>query len=140
MATAVFFHAHPDDESLSTAGTMALLAEAGHRVVLVVATRGEEGEVVPGVLADGEALGDRRTTELHTAADLLGTARVEFLGYRDSGMADSPTNNNPDCFWQADVDRATDRGTAGTGTPTTSRFIGWAPGGRRPPGWEQCAG
>jgi len=109
MATAVFFHAHPDDESLSTAGTMALLAEAGHRVVLVVATRGEEGEVVPGVLADGEALGDRRTTELHTAADLLGTARVEFLGYRDSGMADSPTNNNPDCFWQADVDRAADR-------------------------------
>ena len=109
MATAVFFHAHPDDESLSTAGTMALLAEAGHRVVLVVATRGEEGEVVPGVLADGEALGDRRTTELYNAADLLGTARVEFLDYRDSGMADAPTNDNPDCCWQADVDRAADR-------------------------------
>ena len=40
MATAVFLHAHPDDESLSTAGTMAFLAEAGHRVILVVATRG----------------------------------------------------------------------------------------------------
>ncbi|MEE2769041.1 MAG: PIG-L family deacetylase [Actinomycetota bacterium] len=109
MVTAVFFHAHPDDESLSTAGTMALLSEAGHRVVLVVATRGEEGEPVPGVLGENEALADRRMAELYAAADLLGTARVEFLGYRDSGMADTPTNANPDCFWQAEVGEAVDR-------------------------------
>ncbi len=51
MATAVFLHAHPDDEALATGGTMARLADAGHRVVLVVATHGEEGEPVPGVLA-----------------------------------------------------------------------------------------
>ena len=42
MATIVFLHAHPDDESLASGGTMALLSDAGHRVVLVVATRGEE--------------------------------------------------------------------------------------------------
>ena len=77
MATAVFFHAHPDDEALSTAGTMALLSEAGHRVVLVVATRGEEGEPVPGVLGENEVLADRRMAELYAAADLLGTARIE---------------------------------------------------------------
>ena len=40
MATVVFFHAHPDDEAIATAGTMAQLAAEGHRVVLVTATRG----------------------------------------------------------------------------------------------------
>ena len=42
--TLVAFHAHPDDESLLTAGTMAKAAAEGHRVVLVVATAGELGE------------------------------------------------------------------------------------------------
>jgi LmbE family N-acetylglucosaminyl deacetylase len=109
MATAVFFHAHPDDEAIATGGTMALLAEAGHRVVLVLATRGECGEPVPGVLAEGEALGDRRTAETLDAARLLGVARVEFLGYRDSGMIREPTNDDPACFWQADLDEASER-------------------------------
>ncbi|MFC5182813.1 PIG-L deacetylase family protein [Actinomadura harenae] len=45
--TCVFFHAHPDDESLLTAGTMARLAAEGHRVVLVVATAGERGLTLP---------------------------------------------------------------------------------------------
>ena len=36
--TLVVFHAHPDDEALLTAGTMARAAAEGHRVVLVVAT------------------------------------------------------------------------------------------------------
>ena len=36
-------------------------------------------------------------------------ARVAFLGYRDSGMIEDPANAHPDCFWQADVDEATDR-------------------------------
>ena len=43
MATFVFFHAHPDDECIQTGGTMAKVAADGHRVVLVLATRGELG-------------------------------------------------------------------------------------------------
>ena len=39
----VFVHAHPDDEALLTAGTMARAAAEGHRVVLVVATDGAAG-------------------------------------------------------------------------------------------------
>ncbi|MEC7809942.1 MAG: PIG-L family deacetylase [Actinomycetota bacterium] len=109
MATVVFFHAHPDDEALSTAGTMAALSVAEHRVILVVATRGEEGEPVPGVLREGELLEERRTEELIKSANLLGVERVEFLNYRDSGMADSPTTSNPECFWQADPEEATKR-------------------------------
>ena len=56
VGTIVSFHAHPDDESIGTAGTLARAVAAGHRVVLVFATRGELGEPVPGVLADGEQL------------------------------------------------------------------------------------
>lgn len=109
MATVAFLHAHPDDEALASGGTMARLADDGHRVVLVLATRGEEGETVPDVLSDGEALGDRRTDEALAAAEILGVSRVEFLEYRDSGMADDPANDHPECFWQADLDEATDR-------------------------------
>ncbi len=50
MATLVSFHAHPDDEAIATGGSMAKAAAAGHRVVLVVATRGDQptyrGDVV----------------------------------------------------------------------------------------------
>ena len=48
MATLVSFHAHPDDECISCGGVMRKAADEGHRVVLVVATRGEHGEVDDG--------------------------------------------------------------------------------------------
>ena len=109
MATLVSFHAHPDDEVITCGGTMAMAAEAGHRVVLVTATAGECGEVADGVLAPGETLGERRTKELADAAAILGVARVEILGYRDSGMIGTKENEDPDCFWQTPVDDAAAR-------------------------------
>ena len=109
MATAVFFHAHPDDEAISTGGVMAKYSAAGHRVVLVFGTRGEHGEVAEGFLDPGETLGERRTKEVLAAAEIVGAARTEFLGYVDSGMMDSPENEAPDCFWRADVEEAAER-------------------------------
>ena len=109
MGTLVTFHAHPDDEAITCGGTMAKAAAAGHRVVLVTATGGECGEVADGVLAPGESLAERRAAELAEAAGILGVARVELLGYRDSGMAGTPANDDPDCFWQAPVDEAATR-------------------------------
>jgi LmbE family N-acetylglucosaminyl deacetylase len=109
MATAVFFHAHPDDEAIATAGTMARLARDGHRVVLVTATRGELGEVPEGFLDPGETLAERRALELDAACAVLGVARHEYLGYGDSGMEGEDSNNDPGCFWQADVDKAATR-------------------------------
>ena len=109
MATLVCFHAHPDDEAIATGGLMAQAAAAGHDVVLVVATRGEHGEPRPGVLADDEELWERRVAETHESARILGAGRVEFLGYRDSGMMGDATNDDPRCFWQADVDEAAER-------------------------------
>jgi LmbE family N-acetylglucosaminyl deacetylase len=109
MATAVFFHAHPDDEAIATGGTMAKAAAAGHRVVLVTATKGEHGEVAEGFLEPGEALWERRVQETKAAADILGVHRNEFLGYVDSGMMDTPENKAAESFWQADVDEAGER-------------------------------
>ena len=109
MATLVCFHAHPDDEAIATGGVMAKAAADGHRVVLVVATKGEHGEVDDGVLGDGETLADRRVDETHRAAEILGVDRVEFLGYVDSGMMDTDTNHLDDSFWKADVEEAAKR-------------------------------
>jgi LmbE family N-acetylglucosaminyl deacetylase len=109
MATVVFFHAHPDDETIATGGTMARLASEGHRVVLVTATGGELGEVPEGLLSPGETLTQRRARELAEACGVLGVARHEYLGYRDSGMEGEETNGDPACFWQADIDEAAGR-------------------------------
>ena len=105
--TLVSFHAHPDDEALLTAGTLARAAAAGHRVVLVVATAGEAGLASADDLADG-ALGKRRTAELERSAAALGCARVEVLGYADSGMADAPSGA-AGAFALVSVDEAAER-------------------------------
>ncbi|GAA2371756.1 PIG-L deacetylase family protein [Dactylosporangium salmoneum] len=81
--TLVAFHAHPDDETLLTGGTLARAAAEGHRVVLVTATLGEAGLSAGPA---GAALGERRHRELLTAAEALGVERVETLGYADSGL------------------------------------------------------
>ncbi len=106
MATVIFFHAHPDDEAIATGGTMIGLADAGHRVVLVTATRGELGEKPEGLLGPGESLVERRRSELDEACRILGVARQEFLGYLDSGMAGTPDNDRPGSFATADIDEA----------------------------------
>jgi LmbE family N-acetylglucosaminyl deacetylase len=112
MATLVSFHAHPDDECIACGGVIRKAADEGHRVVLVVATRGEQGEVPEGFLADGEELWQRRVAETHASAEILGAQRVEFLGYTDSGMMGTPANAAPGSFWTASVDEAAKRLTA----------------------------
>ncbi len=109
MGTLVTFPAHPDDEAIATGGTLARAAAAGHRVVLVTATAGDRGEVAEGFLEPGETLAQRRTAELVAAAEILGVARTEILGYRDSGMIGTPENDDPECFWRAGVDEAAAR-------------------------------
>lgn len=108
MGTLVCLHAHPDDEAISTGGTMARAAANGHRVVLVVATGGEHGET-PDDLSDGETLADRRRAETEASAAALGVHRVEFLGYADSGMTGWAENADDSCFHRADVDEAATR-------------------------------
>lgn len=109
MSTLVCFHAHPDDEAISTGGLMAAAAAAGHRVVLVCATRGEVGEPQEGVLNEGEELWERRMVELAASAEILGAEEPRWLGYHDSGMIGEDTNDAPGSFWSANFDEAVDR-------------------------------
>ncbi len=105
-------HAHPDDESSKGAGTMARYAGDGVRVVLLCATRGEEGDILnprmdqPGIK---ERMPELREAELQTACDLLGVERIYQLGYRDSGMPGTDSNKHPDAFANADAEEAVGR-------------------------------
>lgn len=105
--TVVSLHAHPDDEALLTAGTLAKAAAAGHRVVLVWATDGGAGltgEPVAG--QDPAPLAARRRREALAAAATLGCARAEFLGYADSGDDGLAPG---DAFARVDVEQAAQR-------------------------------
>jgi N-acetyl-1-D-myo-inositol-2-amino-2-deoxy-alpha-D-glucopyranoside deacetylase len=105
-------HAHPDDESIGTGATMAKYAAEGARVTLVTCTLGELGEIIPPDLRYllPDELGEYRIGELARACEALGVTGHRFLGgagrWRDSGMMGLPDNDDPRCFWQADVDEA----------------------------------
>ena len=105
--TLVAFHAHPDDEALLTSGTMAKAAAEGHRVVLVVATDGALGLADSGYGGPDE-LAAQRWSELLESARALGVARVETLGYADSGMGPETFPDPPGKrrFITVDVDEA----------------------------------
>ncbi|MFR9803369.1 PIG-L deacetylase family protein [Pseudonocardia sp. RS010] len=87
--TVVALHPHPDDEAIFTGITLRRLADAGARVVLVMATGGElGGSRLP--LRPGETVRQRRLAELEHAAALLGVARLVLLNRRDSGLPGGP--------------------------------------------------
>ena len=108
----LFVHAHPDDECIPTGVTIARYAAEGARVTVVTCTLGEVGEIVVDDLRhlDADALGKHRMAEMAEAAERLGLADHRWLGgagrWRDSGMMGTPENDDPRCFWRADLDEA----------------------------------
>lgn len=126
------FHAHPDDETLASGALIAWLASRGDQVDVLTATRGEQGEIVPGSTAAGLSSGElvlHRVAELGNALDILGAAGPAFLGtpparvaglprrhYTDSGMrwldaaelvAGPGESAGPDSLTAADLEAAT---------------------------------
>ena len=105
-------HAHPDDEASKGAGTVARYHAEGVHTVLVTCTGGEEGDILnpamdrPGVR---ERLPRSAGEELDRAARIIGYDEVVMLGYRDSGMPDSPANSDPRSFAAAPLDEAVGR-------------------------------
>ena len=108
----LFVHAHPDDESLTTGGTIAHYVARGADVRVVTCTLGEEGEVIgePYALLAAEhadQLGGYRISELTNALAALGVGQPTFLGgagrWRDSGMS-----GNTGCRQTAFVDAGDD--------------------------------
>ena len=123
----LFVHAHPDDESITTGGTIAMLIERGSQVTVVTCTRGELGEVIPvdqaGLQGDGALLAEVRTAELAAAMTALGVVDHRFLGdpgarwfereprrYTDSGMRWGPDGAGPTESLSADAFCAADFG------------------------------
>jgi N-acetyl-1-D-myo-inositol-2-amino-2-deoxy-alpha-D-glucopyranoside deacetylase len=105
-------HAHPDDETIGTGGTMAKAVRGGRRVVLVTCTRGELGDIVVPELDTPEGhrrLGETRAVELENAMGELGVTEWENLGYRDSDMMGRVGNLDARNFWQADLDESARR-------------------------------
>jgi LmbE family N-acetylglucosaminyl deacetylase len=85
--TVLGIFAHPDDESLACGGTLALLADAGARVVIICASHGEAGSVSdPSLVANGDDLGMVRVRELRDAAAVLGVAEVIVLDHPDGDL------------------------------------------------------
>ena len=120
--TLLSVHAHPDDEASKGAPTVARYHAEGVHTVLVCCTGGEEGELQnPSLRAEGQPfhgltpeeekakVASMRSAELAESARIIGFDEVVMLGYRDSGMADTPPNENPDSFNMADIDEATGR-------------------------------
>lgn len=115
-------HAHPDDEASKGAPTLAMYKAEGVHTVLVCCTGGEEGDLQnPGLREPGQpfhglepeqekaVLAELRPLELARSAEIIGFDEVIMLGYRDSGMVDTPPNEHPDSFHQAPMDEAVGR-------------------------------
>jgi LmbE family N-acetylglucosaminyl deacetylase len=110
--TLMTVHAHPDDETIGTGGSMARAVAEGHRVVLITCTRGEMGEIVVPEMDTPDnhrRLGELRAAELEAAMGVLGVHEWENLGYHDSDMMGRAGNGDPRSFWQADLDEAARR-------------------------------
>jgi len=108
-------HAHPDDESCATGGTIAKYVAENAQVTVVTCTRGEQGRIAVAELAhlaadQQDLLGVRRAAELRNALAALGVEDHRYLGgegsYRDSGRMGGTSNDRADAFWQADVEVA----------------------------------
>ena len=93
--------AHPDDEQ-TVSGLLRMYGERGVRTAILCATRGEAGEIADPALATRERLGAVREQEMRRAAAVIGVGDLFFLDYRDSGMAGTAQNGNPQAFVNAD--------------------------------------
>jgi LmbE family N-acetylglucosaminyl deacetylase len=81
--------AHPDDEAICAAGTLALCAQRGEAVSVICATRGELGPISDPALASRSTLASVRERELRAACTVLGIREPEFLDLPDGGVSQS---------------------------------------------------
>lgn len=105
-------HAHPDDEASKGAATVARYVADGARAVLVCCTGGEAGDILNPAMDRPEVrerLGQVRLDELARSVEAIGYQELVMLGYRDSGMPDTPENADPRAFANADLDEAVGR-------------------------------
>lgn len=84
MRTALVTVAHADDLAFFCAGRVALWADEGWRVVVVRVTNDDKDSVA----LDKQETVRRNTAEFRRAADILGVAEIEELGYVTDTLGD----------------------------------------------------
>jgi len=91
---------HPDDETMLTGGTLAMLAKRGLEIHVLCATRGQGGEPGDPPIVERTQLGATREQELRCAARALGITGVHLLDYRDPPVGSKgqlfPYTHRPD--------------------------------------------
>ena len=120
--TLLTVHAHPDDEASKGAPPSPsttpractrcwCAAPAARRASCRTRRCGSPGQPFHGLDpgAGAAKVAELRPTELAESARIIGFDEVVMLGYRDSGMPETPANQNPDSFHQAPLDEATGR-------------------------------
>ncbi len=114
----LFVHAHPDDESVFTGGTIAALIERGAHVTVVTCTRGERGHLDADhssePVSSAEARAELRSSELAAALSILGVSDHRFLGDDNARWPGNPPRRYTETETGVTGARATgDDGAAG---------------------------
>ena len=93
--------AHPDDESFTAAGALALAHDAGRTVRLLLLTRGEAGNAERSPDLD---LADTREEEMRCAAAKIGMDEVTVVDHPDGRLSEVPFSTLVDeiALWLAD--------------------------------------
>ncbi len=86
LGTILGIWAHPDDETFSMGGLMAVATQNGQTVACITATKGEQG-VQDEAKWPAERLAEIRETELENALQILGVTNHHWLGYSDGACA-----------------------------------------------------
>lgn len=92
-------YAHPDDESFGSGGLIAKYVAEGAQVGYICATNGDMGTIPLAMREQYSDVSEVRLAELDCAAQVLGLDPVYRFGYKDSGMMNSASNQDPDSLW-----------------------------------------
>lgn len=92
-------YAHPDDESFGSGGLIARYVKTGADVYYICATDGDMGTIPDEMQGKYDSVRELRLSELDCASAILGFRHVFTFGYKDSGMMNAPSTNDPDCLW-----------------------------------------
>lgn len=138
LGTILCVFAHPDDETFTMGGILAVAAANGQKVIVLTATKGEGG-VQDASRWPAETLGETRAAELQAALTELGPIEQQFLGYKDGTCAASDATvageQIANIIRQYQPDSIFSFGPEGlTGHPDHQAVAGWAVEARRSAG------